>query len=101
MQSLFVPMEKEGLTTLKIRYNYKTEKFLLEAGKHWNEHIKWSMYNKKFCYDDILTEDSMHLNHREVIDLFNKYGLAGYLNTVIGLIKKGKHFGIDCYYHKG
>ena len=101
MQSLFVPMEKEGLTTLKIRYNYKTEKFLLEAGKHWNEHIKWSMYNKKFCYDDILIEDSMHLNHREVIDLFNKYGLAGYLNTVIGLIKKGKHFGIDCYYHKG
>ncbi|HHY99547.1 MAG TPA: amino acid dehydrogenase [Tissierellia bacterium] len=100
MKSLFEPLKNEGLTTLKIRYNYKNKNVLLEASKQWSDNVKWSMYNKEFYMDDILTEDGIYLNHQEVISLFNKYNLADYLNAVIDLVKKGKHFGIDCFYNK-
>jgi len=99
MESLFEPIRKEGLTTLKIRHDYKSGNVLLEAGKYWDKKTKWSRYNKDFCYDDILSADRSFLKHNEVISLFEKYRLSGYLGTIIDLIKKGKHFGIDCYYN--
>ena len=35
MRSLITPMKAEGLTTLKIRYDFKTDIFRMEAMKQW------------------------------------------------------------------
>lgn len=100
MRSLFEPLSKEGLTTLKIRHDYKTGKVALEAKKEWDDNVQWRKYNKDFCFDDILTPEGKYLEQQAVMDLFQRYQLSDYLESVIDLIKKGKHFGIDCYYYK-
>lgn len=99
MESLFTPLKKEGLTTLKIQYDWKTDLVKLYAGKEWEPDIDFTRYNKDFYVESILTENAVYLNTGEVRKLFAKYGLEDYLNEVIGLIRKGKHFGIEAYYY--
>ncbi len=100
MKSLFTPLKAEGLTTLKIRYDYKTENYRLYAAKEWDADLDFSRYNKDFCVDGILTDDALYLNTKQVRELYSKYELNDYLEQVLDLIKQGKHFGIDAYYYE-
>lgn len=99
MKSLITPMKAEGLTTLKIRYDYKTDLFRMEAMKQWEPDLDFSKYNKDFYVESILTEDVVYLNTRQVRELYRKYELEDYLDEILDLIRQGKHFGIECYYN--
>jgi glutamate dehydrogenase/leucine dehydrogenase len=96
--SLFFPLKEEGLTTLKIRHNYKTGQVWFYAAKEWEPHFDFSKYNKDFYLDGIFTENAKYLNTKEVRALYERYGMSDYLEQVIGLLKAGRHFGIDAYY---
>jgi len=100
MISLFEPLKLENLTYLKIRYNWKENEVSLEAGRSWDENIDFSNYNKSFYIQSIMTRNGKVLNHNEVLSLFAKYELSEYLDSVINLVRKGKHFGMDLYYFK-
>lgn len=99
MKSLFTPLKAQGLTTLKIRHNYKKGTFRFYAAKEWDTDLDFSMYNKEFCIDDIYTDHAIYLNSKQVKELYSKYNLDDYLEKVLDLIKKGKHFGMDLYYY--
>ena len=99
MRSLFTPLKNEGLTTLKIRYDWKTGKVRYEVMKQWEPDQDFSKYNKDFYVQSIMTEDVKYYNTDQVIELFKKYDVYDYLLEVVDLIKKGKHFGIECYYN--
>ncbi|MBW1972012.1 MAG: Glu/Leu/Phe/Val dehydrogenase family protein [Deltaproteobacteria bacterium] len=99
-RSLFTPIIEEGLTTLKINYDYKSDKSYLLALKEWDDDIKWEDYNEKFYMETILTSNLICLDDTKTRKLFEKYGLLDYLNSIIELLRKGKHFGIDCFYFK-
>ena len=99
MQSLIIPLRDEGLTTLRINYNWQTDDFRLEARREWDTDTDFSRYNKDFSYASILTDNSCLLNTEEVLALFKKYDLLEYLQSVVDLLRKGQHFGIDCYYN--
>ena len=99
MKSLFVPLREEGLTTLKIRYDFKTGDIRFFAAKEWDANFDFSRYNKDFHVGGIFTKDAKYLNTKQVYQLFEKYGLSDYLNEVLDLIKAGKHIGIQCYYY--
>ncbi|MHC1719939.1 MAG: Glu/Leu/Phe/Val dehydrogenase dimerization domain-containing protein [Clostridiaceae bacterium] len=100
MKSLFTPLKAEGLTTLKIRHDFKTGKFWLYAAKDWEPDFDFSKYNKDFCIDGIFTDDAVYLNSKQVRELYRKYDLEDYLDEVLDLVKQGKHFGIDAYYYE-
>lgn len=100
MKSLFTPLKAEGLTTLKIRHDFKTGVFRLYAAKEWDPDFDFSKYNKEFCLDGIYTDDAIYLNTKQVRELYTKYNLSEYLDQVLDLIKQGKHFGIDAYYNE-
>ena len=100
MKSLFTPLHEENLTTLKIRYDFKTGNVRLYAAKEWDEDFDFSRYNKDFSIDGIFTDNAVYLNTQQVWDLYQKYGLADYLEEVINLLRAGKHFGIDAFYYK-
>ena len=100
-RSITVPMKAEGLTTLKIRYDYKTDHFTMEAMKQWEPDLDWTKYNKDFYVESILTDDVIYYNTKQVRELFAKYDLEDYLDEIQTLIRKGKHFGIEAYYHEG
>lgn len=100
MKSLFTPLKNEKLTTLKIQYDWKTDKVRLYAAKEWNPTTDFTRYNKDFYVESIIPEDAVYLNTKQVYALFEKYNLADYLKNVIELIRKGKHFGIEAYYYE-
>lgn len=97
-QSLFTPLREEGLTTLKIRYDFKTDIIRFQAAREWDQDLDFSRYNKDFIIDGLFTDDAVCLNTKEVWALYEKYGLRDYLEQVVGLVRAGKHFGIDAYY---
>lgn len=99
MHSLFLPLDKEGLTTLRINYDWRTDALRLEAKKEWDAGTEFSGYNRDFVCASILTEGGRTLGTAEVWELFRKYGQEEYLKSVVELIRKGRHFGIECFYH--
>ncbi len=99
-KSLFDPLRDEGLTTLKLRYDYRTDKEYIVAAKEWDADIKWSNFNKTFYADSLLTENDIYLNNKETRALYAQHGLTDYLAQVFDLLRKGKFFGLDCYYNK-
>ena len=98
-RSLYTPLKEEGLTTLIIRYDYKTGKEYLAASKEWDADIRWEDYGKTFFTESLLTQDDIRLNHVQTRQLFGKYGLTDYLEEVLDLLRAGKYFGLDCYYN--
>jgi len=99
MKSLFAPFKAEGLTTLKINYDYKTDKVYFYAAKEWEPDLDFSRYNKDFYADSILTDHARYLNTADVLAMYEKHGLSEYLEEVVGLIRQGNHFGMQCYYN--
>lgn len=99
MQSLFTPLQQKGLTTLKLRHDWKTGETSLFAAKQWEQGFDFSRYNKDFYVGSSLTKDEVYLNDAQVRQLYEEFGLAEYLESVLALLRKGKHFGMDCYYH--
>ncbi|KJS79963.1 MAG: hypothetical protein JM58_19335 [Peptococcaceae bacterium BICA1-8] len=99
-ESLFEPLINEGLTTLKIRYDWKTNQARLYAAKEWAEEQKWASYNKGFDTESLLIDNPRYLNQTEVRNIFLKYDLENYLDEVINLLRKGRHIGMDCFYYK-
>ena len=97
--SLFIPMKNEGLTTMKIRYDFKTGMVKLFAAKEWEPDHDFAQYNHSWWIDGIYTEDAKYYNTKEVFALFEKYGQRAYLEQVLDLLRAGKHFGIDLYYY--
>ncbi len=95
MNSLFEVLKEEELTTLKIRYDFRLDKFTFFAAKEWEKDTDFSRYNKDFVVDSILTKDVVYLDTQQVIDLFTKHGIIAYFNEVLSYIKQGKHFGVD------
>lgn len=101
MESIFAPLAAEGLTTLRIRHNFKTGKFTFFAGREWEPGLDFSTYNKAFGLTDILTEDNTYLGTGQVRAMYEKHGLSLYLDKVLELMSRGKHLGIDFLYHEG
>jgi len=99
-RSLFYPLEMEGLTTLRIQYDWKTDETFLQASKDWESTLDWSRYNKDFFVESIKTDGVVVFNDQQTRELFTKHGADAYLNEVLELVRKGKHFGIDCFYNK-
>lgn len=99
MKSLFTPLKEEGLTTLKIRYDFKTGNVRLYASKDWEKDFDFSLYNKTFYIDGIFTDDAKYLNTKQVRELYARYGLSDYLEEVLNLLRAGKHFGLDAFYY--
>ena len=99
MRSLFTPLKEEGLTTLRIRHDFKDGSFKLYVAKEWEKEFDFSKYNKEFYLDGIFTENARYLNTQQVRALYKKYNLEDYLDEILDLIRQGRHFGIDAYYN--
>ncbi len=98
MDSLFTPLQAEGLTSLKIRYDWRTGQVNLWAAQEWTTDFDFSQYNQSFYAEGIYTSGARYLNTHEVYALFAKHQLTSYLETIIDLICQGKHVGIECYF---
>ena len=101
VRSLTVPMKAEGLTSFKIQYDYRTDQFRTAFMKEWEPDFDWSRYNKEFYDGSLMTDEVKYYNTVQTRELFAKYDLEDYLDQVEDLIRQGKHYGIEGYYHEG
>ena len=69
-KSLFIPLREEGLTTMRIRYDFKTDAVRLYAAKEWEPDHDFAGYNHTWWIDGIYTEDARFLNTKEVWAMF-------------------------------
>ena len=99
MASIFNILKAEGLTTLRIRYNFRTDVFRFMGAKEWDADMDFSMYNKTFNTSSILTDNTVYLNTQQVLEMVEKHGEMDHLNRVKDLMRQGKHFGIDMLYN--
>jgi len=99
MNSLFEALKQEGLTTLKLRYNFRERKFTFLAAKEWEVDTDFSTYNKAFTVSSIQTNHSLYLNTPQVEAMFEKHGVSDHFKKIQDLVRQGKHFGIDFLYH--
>jgi leucine dehydrogenase len=97
-KSLFFPLGSEDLTSLGLYYNWKDGLVTFRAAREWEQETDWSRYGRDFTVEEPLTTRTAYLGHQETWDLFKRYGLTGYLDDVVDLIKKGKHQGIECFF---
>jgi leucine dehydrogenase len=98
-RSIFTPLAEAGLTSLKLQYDWRTDEFMLWAAREWAGNLDFSGYNRDFYAESLLTADAVYLNTDQVRALFAEHGLADYLDDVLELIRQGKHFGIEAYFH--
>ncbi len=92
-------MEEESLTCLRILYNWKTEKLGFFATKDW-EDVRWRDYNTEFTFTTLLSPIEA-IGGSTLLNMIEDYGLKDHLKHIIGLIKAGKHEGIEYYHEKG
>jgi hypothetical protein len=97
---MFTVMEKRGLTTLEIFQDRKEGKFLLRGAKEWDDDLQFSRYMTDFTYLDILTTDYRAVGTKTLASDFKEMGLEDYLERIKQLLRKGKHEGIEFYYHR-
>jgi len=98
-KSLFFPLAKENLTSFGVYRHRRDSLVTFRAAREWEQETDWSRYGRDFTVEEPLTTRTAYLGHQETWDLFKRYGLTGYLDDVVDLIKKGKHQGIECYFN--
>lgn len=64
--SLFTPLAAEGLTSLKIQYDWRIGEHELRASRDWAPSLDFSRYIKEFTAHSILTDDARVLGTEEV-----------------------------------
>ena len=90
-ESLFDVLRDENLNRIRIHYDWRTDRAVLYTGREWDDDISWRDYNRTFTTYSVLTPNALYQDDRESRALFEKHGLTGYLERVIGLMRKGRH----------
>jgi len=100
MSSIFTILKAEGLTTLKIRYDFRTDTFQFKAAREWDSSTDFSQYNKSFYVQSILTADTVYYGTEQVKKTFEEHRLTTYFSQILDLIRQGRHFGVDMLYNE-
>ena len=99
MNSIFDMLKAENLTSLKIRYDFRTDQFGFTAGREWEKTTDFSKYNKTFYLSSSLTDNNIYLGTKQINEMIKKHGASEYFEQVKDLIRQGKHFGVDMLYN--
>jgi len=95
--SLFKPLIEEKLTGLGIYFDWKTGQLTFRAAREWGTDIAWQEYNRSFSVEHPLAPNGIYFDHERTVDLYRRYALDDYLDAVVGMMKKGRHMGIECF----
>ena len=99
MRSIFEVLKKEDLTTLKLRYDFRTGIMNFMAAKEWEKDTDFSRFNKDFYVGSVMTADPRYYGTEQVREIFAKQDALDYLDQVADLLRQGKHYGLDCSYY--
>lgn len=90
-------MDEEELTFLGVQHDWRSGRICWKAGKEWDGSVAWRDYQKTFTYEDCLAAAPRHYGHEAVMALFGTHGLESYREEIEGLLRAGRHQGIDFF----
>ncbi len=99
-ESLFDVLRDEGLNRIRIHYDWRKDRAVVYTAREWEDDQAWREYNRSFTVYSALTGDGVFRNDAESRGMFEKHGLGGYLERVIGLMRKGRHLLLEGFYWK-
>ncbi len=99
-ESLFDVLRDEGLNRIRIHYDWRKDLSVIYTAREWDDDIKWRDYNRAFTVYSILTPNAVFFNDADSRALFEKHGMSGYLEQVIGVMRKGRHQLMEGFYWK-
>jgi len=91
-------LEKEGLTTLKVSHDWRTGRITWCGGIEWDASVDWATYQKAFTFESCLIDAPAYVGHEEVLRMFISHGMDDIREDIEGLLKAGRHQGIEFYY---
>ncbi len=99
-KSVFEVLRREGLTHLKIAYDWRKDHFSLFSAREWDRDTPFREYNRSFTLFTLCPTEGVYRNSGETRALFAKHGLEEHLRQIMELMRKGRHILLDCYYHE-
>jgi glutamate dehydrogenase/leucine dehydrogenase len=88
-------MDKESLTCLSISHDWRSERVCWRASYEWDGSVPWKGYQKTFTFEDCLTASPRYFGHEAVLGMFRANDSEGVREEIEGLLKAGRHQGID------
>ncbi len=98
--SIFEILKREQLTRLNISYDWKTGTHQLSAARLWDHQTNFAHYNKSFTTHTPLLAKTTTLDTQATTSLFAQHHALDHLQNILSLLQKGKHLGIECFYHE-
>lgn len=100
-ESVFEVLRGERLNHLEIHYDWRRDAFSLHAAREWDPDTPFRKYNASFTIRTLCPSDGRSLNTAETEAAFDSHGMGPHLARIKGLMRKGRHILLDCYYHEG
>jgi len=97
--SLFDPLLAEGLTSLRIRHDWRTGRSGALASKDWEPDLAFGRYAADFDLETELTGSPVLLDDSATRALYRREGAEGALDGLLDLLREGRHQGIDLWVH--
>lgn len=94
---IFSFLRSNHLTTLKIRYDYKTDEMEYLALKEWEEDRDFSRYNVDFFAGSFLSDHSVFVAGEALVDKMKEEGTYERFSDLLTLMREYKYFGVDFY----
>jgi len=91
-------LEKEGLTTLKVLHDWRTGRTTWCGGIEWDTSVNWAAYQKAFTFESCLIDAPEYIGHKKVLQIFQTHDMNGVREEIEGLLKAGRHQGIEFYH---
>lgn len=96
---LFRPLVAEGLTTLRVRHDFRAGTGQVEAAREWDEGLDFGGYGRAFTFESLLTREPAVLGDEETRALFRRHGAGDLLDLLLAHMAAGRHEGVDVWVH--
>ena len=99
--SLLDTLASAGLTTLRVRHDWRTSRTTLAALREWSPDLAFATYRAAFTHEHALTTSPVLLDDAATRALCADAGAADSVADLEALLLAGRHQGIDIWRHAG
>lgn len=99
MHPLFDVLRERHLTTLKIRCDWRTGTDRVLGSTEWSPEQLFADYGRTFTIESELTNAPKALSDAHTRGLLDAGGCSALLVYLLGLMRKGRHQGVDIWRH--
>ena len=99
MHPLFTALRERHVTSLRVRYDWRTITDLVIASTEWSREQQFAAYGRDFTIESQLTDRPRIWSDHDSRQILDDGGCSATLDHLLGLMRKGRHQGVDIWLH--